>query len=223
MGTEAYPPPFDPTVPSLRARLRRIADVPALYRLERFVSEHEAATIIGLGGQVERGELELDHKHDSTGFSVELSTERFAAVAQLQRRIAALIGVPWHVQHSLRFRHYVSGESHPAHVDNYQLGGLDLLVTAMVVLHAPIDGGCTTFPLAEHAEPGPIAVTPHDRELILWLNHRADATPEPASKHVAEAVSSGEKITLTNFMYLPAAVAAGPVHAILDAAAKGAP
>jgi hypothetical protein len=66
-------------------------------------------------------------------------------------------------------------------------------------------------------------VAPNDRELILWLNHRADGTPEPASSHVAEAVSAGEKITLTNFMYLPSAVAAGPVHAILGTAAKVAP
>jgi hypothetical protein len=223
MGAEAYRPLLDPTVVSLRARLRRVAEVPALFRLERFVSRHEADAIVALGGQVERGELDLEHKHDSTGFSVELPTERFESVAQVQRRIAALVGVPWHVEHSMRFRHYVVGEEHPAHVDNYQLGTLDLLVTAMVVLRAPTAGGRTAFPLADGAGLAPIAVAPNDRELILWLNHRADGTPEPASSHVAEAVSAGEKITLTNFMYLPSAVAAGPVHAILGTAAKGAP
>ena len=222
MGAEVHHPSPDAGVSSLRARLRRVAAVPALYRLERFVSAHEAAAIIALGEQAERGTLDLPTKHDSTGFSVELLTDRFEVVAQVHRRIASLIGVPWHVEPSLRFRHYRSGEGHPPHVDNYRKGDEDLLVTAMVVLRAPDAGGRTSFPLADGAATDAVAVAPHDRELVLWLNHRADGSEEPASSHAGETVDAGEKITLTSFVYLPAALAAGPVHEVLDAAAGAA-
>ncbi|MBS1847705.1 MAG: hypothetical protein JST73_05460 [Actinobacteria bacterium] len=93
--------------------MTRVASSPALFRLERFVSTYEASTIIALGAEVEREPRDLVTKHDSTGFSVELLTDTNPVVAQVQRRIAALIGMPWHTERSLRFRRYRSGEGHP--------------------------------------------------------------------------------------------------------------
>ncbi len=72
--------------------------------------------------------------------------------------------------------------------------------------------------MAELAETPPLGVEPLDRKLVLWLNHRPDGSPEPASRHIGAPVEAGEKITLTCFVYLHAATCAAPLHAALASA-----
>lgn len=86
----------------------------------------------------------------------------------------------------------------------------------MVVLRTAASGGGTSFPDAGSSDGG-LTVEPRDRELVLWINHRPDASPEPATLHAGEPIIAGEKITLTSFVYLPATMSARPLHAHLDA------
>ena len=140
-------------------------------------------------------------KHDATGLSFELDVAASPAATTLRDQAQAFLGLGNDFGQTLRYRRYREGESHPAHCDHYQVGERALVATALFHLADTGSGGETRFP---EAQPDPVAVAPRRGRLVAWFNHDAEGRPEPLSIHDAAPVLSGEKITLTQFLYRPA-------------------
>jgi hypothetical protein len=142
---------------------------------------------------------------------VELSLDAHPVLGALGARIVDRVGRSRQLhQPSFRFRRYRPGDAHPAHRDHFEVEGAWLLVTAMVVLQAPVAGGATRFDLAVPA----VRVPAVAGRLILWCNHLRDGAPDRLAVHEGEPVIDGEKATLTRFLYGPPALAA-EIHAHL--------
>ena len=136
-------------------------------------------------------------QHDDTGMSFEMEIGDDPVLVGIDNRVALALGYRNRIGGTFRFRHYLTGESHPPHFDAYTISGSHLVATALICLQAPEKGGETTFPKAHP----PVALLPRSRRLALWLNYLENGKPDPASYHAGEAVTEGDKITLTAFVY----------------------
>jgi hypothetical protein len=147
----------------------------------------------------------LPTKHDFTGLSCELSIDADPALQAIVDRMHALLGIDNDFGGTLRFRRYASGEYHPPHIDEYQIGELFLIATATLYLTDTEAGGETSFP---RAKPRPVRVASRAGRLAIWFNHEPGGEVDPASFHEGLPVRRGEKVTLTNFIYKPKRFAA---------------
>lgn len=180
-------------------KLLRISDRPAVLLGPDFATPAVCAELAALGGDWPLIQaLKVEPKHDETGFSWELPRRADPAVEAIARRMEAALGVADAIGHTLRFRRYSPGESHPPHLDSYRFDGLTLVATAMLVLQGPEVGGETRF---ECAESGPLDVRAVTGRLIAWANHLPDGQPDEESVHAGLAVLAGQKVTLTLFAY----------------------
>jgi prolyl 4-hydroxylase len=167
---------------------------PLVYREPDFVEAADREHLLALGEAAERSG-HPGSKRDATGFSFELEVSTDGCTASVGQRLADLTGLA--ATSTLRFRRYRSGESHPPHADHFEAGGRWLLATAMVVLRAPEAGGETAFPYATPR----LRAEPAAGDLLLWLNHLRDGSPDRLSRHEGALVIRGEKVTLTSFLY----------------------
>jgi len=164
-----------------------------------FVGEAERLSLLSWAEQVLEAEGEDDDDH---GPSVELSIAKSAGLAALTRRVEALVGFESAVGGTVRFRRYGPGQGHPPHLDEYEIEGASLVVTAMLTVEAPVSGGATEFPTAS---PWPAAVAPEVGRLTLWKNCTPEGDPEPRSLHQGAPVVEGHKGVFLWFFYLPLA------------------
>lgn len=135
---------------------------------------------------------------DVTGRSAEVPLTLDPALSTLAARLEAEVGVPNAVGGTLRFREYLPGQGHPAHLDDYAVGGARLIATCVLNLDDVPAGGATVFPAAERR------VEPRAGRLAVWFDVLPDGRADPASLHRAEAVVSGRKRTLVWFVYATA-------------------
>ena len=127
-------------------------------------------------------------RRGSTGFSFEMPIEGDAALAGIRRRIQRVVGMESDVASTFRFRRYAEGESHRAHLDQYEIEGRLLVATAMLYLTDTERGGETFFP---HAQPGPVEIDPRLGRLAVWFNYRAGGQVERAALHSSKPVELG--------------------------------
>ena len=178
--------------------LSQVSRIPRLYVRDGLLPAEEIEDLLRACADPER--LGVDtRRSDMTGTSFELPVDAHAVAASASARIEGLLGEPTDVGDTLRYRTYEPGESHPPHVDNYVIGGCDLVATAMLCLTDVDGGGCTAFPLGAP----PVSVEPRRGRLIVWLNCLVDGTRDPLSRHEGQAVTAGRKTTVTAFVYRP--------------------
>ncbi len=183
--------------------IQPLCSSPRLYQIDDFASDEEVAQLLAAAAGRRQT---TGAKRDETGFSFELPVAGSAPAESLRARIAEAVGIDNRLGATLRFRHYQRGEQHPRHRDGYVIAGQPLVATALLYLSTPTGGG-TSFP---GAQPEPVIVQAKKGRLVFWLNYLADGTEDPASEHESLAVTDGDKITLTAFIYAPAAAAAKP-------------
>lgn len=189
-----------------RDRLEAVSARPRVWVADGFVSDEEAAALLALAPEEgSAGARELGAHRNETGYSMELPVASDPRLGTLRARITALLGVENAVDDTFRFRRYAPGEAHPEHLDCYEIGGASLVFTALLHLEGGATGGETTFP---SAETGPLSVAPRAGRLVVWSNHLPEGPPDPASSHVGAPLESGQKTTLTWFVYAPIAAAA---------------
>jgi prolyl 4-hydroxylase len=124
-------------------------------------------------------------------------------VAEVERRIGELLGLPLGHGEPLQGQRYAPGQEFRAHTDTFNPGGYDFLVhtqrggqrswTAMIYLNEPEDGGATRFKTIGktiQAEAG---------KLLTWNNLLPDGTPNPATLHQGMKVRRGTKYVLTKW------------------------
>ena len=125
------------------------------------------------------------------------------AVAEVDRRIVALLGLPAETGEILQGQRYAPGQEFKPHTDTFEAGGADYYIhtaqggqrtwTAMVYLNEPEEGGATRFKTI-----GKI-VHPETGKLLAWNNLRPDGTPNPATLHQGMKVRRGTKYVLTKW------------------------
>ena len=124
-------------------------------------------------------------------------------VAEVEQRIADLLGLPLACGEPLQGQRYAPGQEFRPHTDTFNPGGYDYLVhterggqrswTAMVYLNQPEDGGATRFKNIGKT------IQPETGKLLAWNNLLPDGTPNPATLHQGMKVRRGTKYVLTKW------------------------
>lgn len=175
-----------------------IRAIPRLYVMDGFASDAEVERVLALTRDLDAWrESGANVKRDATGASFELPVAADEVLGALVARTYEMLGVENVVNFSVRFRHYRTSESHPLHTDTYEIDGAHLVATALLCLTAPEVGGSTDFPLASP----PVRVPYRRGRLVSWLNLLPSGAEDPQASHAGAAVTAGDKITLTNFIY----------------------
>ena len=129
---------------------------------------------------------------------------RDPAVAEVDRKIADLLGLDLSASEPLQGQRYAPGQEFKPHTDTFEPGGYDFYVhtadtgqrtwTAMVYLNEPEDGGATRFKTIGKT------VQPEAGKLLAWNNLLADGTPNPATLHQGMKVRRGVKYIITKWL-----------------------
>ncbi|MCB9730757.1 MAG: 2OG-Fe(II) oxygenase [Deltaproteobacteria bacterium] len=136
---------------------------------------------------------------DQHGAAGEVPVGADPVLGELAALLTDLIGIPNAFGETLRVRHAGRGHFHPLHLDTYSRGDAALVATAIVYLSG-CEGGVTRFPSAEPS----LSVAPAPGRVAVWLNVRADGTPEAAARHAIAPILDGERTTLAWFVYASA-------------------
>jgi prolyl 4-hydroxylase len=125
------------------------------------------------------------------------------AVAEVERRIADLLGLPLACGEPLQGQRYAPGQEFRPHTDTFNPGGYDFLVhterggqrdwTAMIYLNQPEDGGATRFKIIGKT------IQPAAGKLLAWNNLLPDGSPNMATLHQGMKVRRGTKYVLTKW------------------------
>jgi prolyl 4-hydroxylase len=124
-------------------------------------------------------------------------------VAEVERRIADLLGLPIVNSETLQGQRYLPGQQFKAHND-YFVGGKSYSSavaqeggqrtwTAMVFLDEPNAGGATNFARAG------VVITPRVGTLLTWNNLDPTGRPNPFTRHAGSIVEAGVKHVLTKW------------------------
>ena len=124
-------------------------------------------------------------------------------VAEVDRRICALLGLPAELGEPLQGQRYAPGQEFKPHTDTFEPSGADYYLhcadtgqrtwTAMIYLNAPEDGGATRFKTIGKT------VQPEPGKLLAWNNLLPDGRPNPATLHQGMKVRRGTKYVLTKW------------------------
>ena len=108
-----------------------------------------------------------------------------SAVAEVERKIADLLGLPLDRGEPLQGQRYAPGQEFRPHTDTFNPGGYDFFLhtdrggqrswTAMIYLNEPEDGGATRFKTIGKT------VQPETGKLLTWNNLLPDGQPDPAA------------------------------------------
>jgi prolyl 4-hydroxylase len=124
-------------------------------------------------------------------------------VADVDRRIAELVGLDLRASEPLQGQRYAPGQEFKPHTDTFEPGGYDYYVhtadtgqrtwTAMVYLNEPEDGGATRFKAIGKT------VQPETGKLLAWNNLAPGGQPNPATIHQGMKVRRGIKYIITKW------------------------
>ena len=128
---------------------------------------------------------------------------RDPVVAEVDRKIGALLGLPLDASEPIQGQRYAPGQEFKPHTDTFEPGGYDFYVhtaetgqrtwTAMIYLNLPEEGGATRFKIINktiQAEAG---------KLLAWNNLLPDGRPNPATLHQGMKVRRGTKYIVTKW------------------------
>lgn len=128
---------------------------------------------------------------------------RDPVVAEVDRKVADLLGLPLSASEPLQGQRYAPGQEFKLHTDTFEPGGYDFYVhtadagqrtwTAMIYLNRPEEGGATRFKAIGKT------VHPEAGKLLAWNNLLPDGRPNPATLHQGMKVRRGTKYVLTKW------------------------
>ena len=128
---------------------------------------------------------------------------RDPVVAEVDARIADLLGLPLNLSEPLQGQRYAPGQEFKPHTDTFEPDGAAYYEhcaetgqrtwTAMIYLNQPDDGGATRFKLIGKT------VQPEIGKLLAWNNLLPDGSPNPATLHQGMKVRRGTKYILTKW------------------------
>jgi prolyl 4-hydroxylase len=176
-----------------------------LFTVRRFLDPETCAALI----------KQIDARRRPSGIADDIGIENFRtsetcdldwrhpAVAEVERKIAGLLGLPLEASEPPQGLRYAPGQEFKPHTDTFEPGGYDFYVhtadrgqrtwTAMIYLNEPDDGGATRFKLIGKT------IQPETGKLLAWNNLLGDGRPNPATLHQGMKVRRGTKYILTKW------------------------
>ncbi|MEO5774360.1 MAG: 2OG-Fe(II) oxygenase [Sphingomicrobium sp.] len=128
---------------------------------------------------------------------------RDPTVADVDRRISALIGIDPEYGEPSQGQRYAVGQEFKPHTDTFEPGRPDYYVhcselgqrtwTAMIYLNEPETGGATRFKAIGKT------IQPETGKLLAWNNLLPDGSPNAATLHQGMPVRRGTKYVLTKW------------------------
>ena len=126
-------------------------------------------------------------------------------IKNIEMRIAALTNIPVENGEALHLLRYLEGGEYRPHYDyfdldtvggmtEYQRGG-QRIITVIMYLHTPDEGGETIFPLLD------IEVKPIKRNAVIFFDCTSDENVDPRTLHGGAPVISGEKWIATKWLH----------------------
>lgn len=222
-------PYYEPSIPFAQQRSdlrsgvgRRVGDkldaTPALWRLcssaskpiqlyirENFLAPEECE---GLRARIDQGSypspLYEKDKYEGVRTSSSCNLDvHDPLVADIESRIASLLGIDRSWGEPLQGQRYDVGQCFKEHADffyidqpywaEYEPHGGQRTWTAMIYLNEPAAGGATRFKLLD------LAVRPRVGRILVWNNMALDGSPNPWTLHEGEAVDAGSKYIVTKW------------------------
>ena len=124
-------------------------------------------------------------------------------VAEVDRKIAGLLGLPLDASEPIQGQRYAPGQEFKPHTDTFEPGGYDFYLhtastgqrtwTAMIYLNEPDEGGATRFKTIGKT------IQPETGKLLAWNNLLPDSRPNPATLHQGMKVRRGTKYIITKW------------------------
>lgn len=128
---------------------------------------------------------------------------RELVVGDVDRKIAALLGLTLEASEPLQGQRYAPGQEFKPHTDTFEPGGFDFYLhtaeygqrtwTAMIYLNEPAEGGATRFKTIGKT------IHPETGKLLAWNNLMPDGQPNPSTLHQGLKVRDGTKYVLTKW------------------------
>eukprot|EP00775_Hariotina_reticulata_P002059 gene2059-2379_t len=215
----------DAAQPEWTGEIEQLSWKPRAYLMRHFLSEAECDHIVGLA----KPKLEVSRVVDSQSGVRKQSTVRTSTgamfgrahddvIQRIERRIASVTMIPVEHQEGLQVLHYENGQKYDVHFDAFHdainlqpdLGG-QRVVTVLMYLSTPEEGGETVFPYAEEKVSGPgwsqcallgLAHHPHKGDAIMFYSLTPDGSVDPASRHGSCPTLKGEKWSATKWIHV---------------------
>ena len=192
-----FPSPFYPC--SLRLAVEVLSSWPRVYKYNNFATQAEIDTIF-----THIHAWEGKSKHDETGHSFELPISQDPIMEDLHQRTVSFLNLTdapglTSATQTFRIRHYNDslGEYHPDHTDWFDTGASTLILSALLVLEGPEEGGDTEF-VKLHP---PLTIKPVKGNLLVWYSCTRDGQEDKMSNHKSTKLIKGQKWTATNFLW----------------------
>ncbi|HVE00967.1 MAG TPA: 2OG-Fe(II) oxygenase [Sphingomicrobium sp.] len=176
-----------------------------LFIVRRFLDEETCAALIERIDE-RRRPSEIADDLGITNFRTSETCDldwRDPVVAEVDRKISELLGLPLDASEPLQGQRYAPGQEFKPHTDTFEPGGYDYYVhtagagqrtwTAMIYLNQPEDGGATRFKTIGKM------IQPESGKLLAWNNLLPDGRPNPATLHQGMKVRRGTKYVLTKW------------------------
>ena len=176
-----------------------------LYVMREFLDPRSCAALIELIDRKRRpSEIadDMGYANYRTSETCDLDTG-VPIVAEVDRRIGELLGLPRAAGEPLQGQRYAPGQEFKPHTDTFEPGGYDFYLhtadmgqrtwTAMIYLNEPEEGGATRFKAIGKT------VQPETGKLLAWNNLLANGQPNPATLHQGMKVRRGTKYILTKW------------------------
>lgn len=184
---------------------------PRIVLLKNLLTHKECDALVGMSRDrlrrspvvdPESGVESLVDARTSTGAMFQLGEH--ALIARLERRIAALTGIPADHGEGLQILHYEPGGEYRPHFDFFtatQSGealqlrnGGQRVATLVIYLNNPVAGGATAFPRVG------LDVVPVKGNAVLFSYLMADGSLDDRTLHAGMPVEAGEKWIATKWL-----------------------
>lgn len=203
-----------------RGQARLVSWRPRLYYLKNFLTDEECDSLRALGLPY----LQPSSVVNSTTGDLQPSTERTSegaalargkgVVGRVERRIALVTMVPESHQEDMQILRYRNGQKYLPHHDHFKHDSLAVasqggqrLLTVLMYLSSPEEGGETVFPLADGERGGwsgcareGLAVKARKGDAVMFYALHPNGTVDLNSLHGSCPTLAGEKWSATKWI-----------------------
>eukprot|EP00775_Hariotina_reticulata_P002713 gene2713-3010_t len=217
-----------------RGEVQQVSWRPRAFLLKSFLSAAECDHIKGLARPKLEPSLVIDREtlqfkqssvRSSSGAAFGRGLDK--VLQRIEKRIATVTMIPVEHQEGLQVLHYVNGQEYKPHLDafydNYgqdKDSGGQRVLTMLMYLSTPEEGGETTFPNAEHKVSGPgwsdcalqgLSVKAVKGDALMFYSLTPDGKVDQSSLHASCPTLKGTKWTCTKWIHIhPFGVAPPP-------------
>ena len=200
----SQPPPLVQRSP---VKLRKVeSDALDIYTLDDFLSVKECDRLVALINHHLRPSsvtIEANDRLFRTSRTCDLSLLRSPVAQSIDAKIAKTIGIRLEYSEGIQAQRYDVGQQFKGHTDYFEPGTPEYARfgaergnrtwTFMVYLNEGMGGGGTRFFAIDHT------FIPKKGQAVIWNNLNLDGTPNAATLHSGEPVTTGHKIIITKW------------------------